>query len=115
MANETIYVVDEIVPQPGEGQALLEQYMKRYAPGAQVRGMTLERVLVSPPMWLDDQSNTLTITWTLQGAPAFWQMSFMGRSDPDVAAWWAEVDKRVLSRKRSFHAAAADVEALSHV
>lgn len=115
MANETIYVIDEIVPRPGEGRAFLDDYMEHYAPGARQRGLTLDRVLVSPPMWLEDQSNTLTISWTLQGAAAWWTMSFMGRSAPEVAAWWAEVDGKVVSRKRSFHSAAGDVEALSRV
>jgi hypothetical protein len=115
MANETIYIVDEIVTRPGEGRAFLDVYMKRYAPAAQARGLTLDRVLVSPPLWLDDQSNILTITWTLQGAPAWWQMSFRSRTDPSVTSWWAEVDEKVVSRKRSYMSAAADIEALTNV
>lgn len=115
MANETIYVVDEIVTQPGAAQAFLDAYQERYAPGARARGLTLERVLVSPPLWLDGQSNTLTITWTLKGAAAWWQMSFMGRNDMQVVDWWAEVDELVVSRKRSFMAAAEDIKGLSDV
>ena len=115
MANETIYIVDEVVTRPGEGRAFLDVYMKRYAPAAQARGLTLDRVLVSPPLWLDDQSNILTITWTLQGAPAWWQMSFRSRTDPSVTSWWAEVDEKVVSRKRSYMSAAADIEALTNV
>ena len=115
MANETIYIVDEVVTRPGEGRAFLDVYMKRYAPAAQARGLTLDRVLVSPPLWLDDQSNILTITWTLQGAPAWWQMSFRSRTDPSVTSWWAEVDEKVVSRKRSYMSATADIEALTNV
>lgn len=115
MADEVVYVVDEIMPRPGEAQALLDDYMARYAPGARARGMTLDRVLVSPPMWLDDQSNTLTISWTVLGAAGWWGMSFLGRADAQVAAWWAEVDARVVSRRRTFHSAASDVEALGRV
>ncbi len=115
MKNATIYAVDEIVPRPGVARAFLAAYMERYAPGARSRGMTLERVLVSPPMWLDDQSNTLTITWTLQGVAAWWGMSMQGRGDPAVAAWWREVDGMVVRRERRFMAAQEDVEALSHV
>lgn len=116
MMNETLYVVDEIVARPGRARAFLEAYMERYAPGASARGLVLERVLVSPPMWLDDQSNTLIITWTLQGgAPAWWQMSFQARSDAAVTQWWAEADEMAMSRKRSYMSAVADVEVLCHV
>lgn len=115
MTNETIYVVDQVVARPGQARAFLKAYRERYAPGAQARGLVLERVLVSPPMWLEDQSNTLTITWTLQGVPAWWQMSSQARPDPAVAVWWAEVDDMVVSRKRLFMSAVEDVEVLSHV
>lgn len=115
MANETIYVVDEIVTRPGEGRAFLDAYMKRYAPGAQTRGLRLDRVLISPPLWLDAESNTIIITWTLQGTPAWWQMSFRSRTEPSVTSWWADVDEKVVSRKRSYMSAAADIEALTNV
>jgi hypothetical protein len=113
--NATLYTTDEIVARPGQALAFLSAYMERYAPGARARGMTLERVLVSPPMWLEDQSNTLTITWTLPGTPAWWAMAMQGRFDPGVAAWWREADAMVVSRRRHFSAAQQDVEALTHV
>ena len=115
MQQATIYVIDELVARPGEGEAVLAAYMERYAAGARQRGMALERVLVSPPMWLVDQSNTLTISWTLNGAAAWWQMSFLGRNDPEVRAFWAEMSERLVSRKRSFASAAEDVKVLSDV
>lgn len=115
MTNETIYVVDEIVARPGEARAFLNAYMERYAPGARARGLVLERVLLSPPLWLEEQSNTLTITWTLQGVPAWWQMSLQARPDPAVASWWTEVDDMVVSRKRLFMSSIEDVEVLSDV
>ena len=115
MTGKTLYAVDAIVPRPGEARAFLLAYMERYAPGARARGMTLERVLVSPPVWLEDQSNTLTISWTIAGVPAWWQMSMQARPDPAVAAWWSEVDDRVVSRRREYMAAFEDVEVLSRV
>lgn len=115
MREAMIQVIDEIVARPGEARALLDDYLARYAPGARARGMILEQILVSPPMWLDDQSNTLTIRWSLADAAAWWQMRAVGGSDPDVAAWWAEVDARAVSRRRSFAADPADIEALCNV
>ncbi len=31
--------------------------------------MALRDVLVSPPIWFDDRSNVVTITWTLPSRP----------------------------------------------
>lgn len=55
----TIFLVDELVAQPGQGEALLQAYRARYVPGAQARGLTLVHQLVSPLLWLSEQSNTL--------------------------------------------------------
>ncbi|WP_294047992.1 hypothetical protein [Sphingopyxis sp.] len=114
-AAPTVHAIDEIVAKPGEGKALLEDYLARYAPGARARGMTLEQILVSPPMWLDDQSNTLVFLWSLAGAGAWWQMRFVGGNDPDVGAWWADADARAVSRRRFFASDPADMERLCDV
>ena len=114
-AAPTVHAIDEIVANPGEGKALLEDYLARYASGARARGMVLEQILVSPPMWLDDQSNTLVFRWSLAGAGAWWQMRFVGGNDPDVAAWWADVDARAVSRRRFFASEPADIERLCDV
>jgi hypothetical protein len=114
-AAPMVHTIDEIVAKPGEGKALLGDYLARYAPGARARGMTLEQILVSPPMWLDDQSNTLVFRWSLVDAAAWWQMRFVGGNDPDVAAWWTDVDARAVSRRRFFASDPADVERLCDV
>ena len=36
-ARPLIQVIDEIVARPGEGKALLDDYLARYAPGARAR------------------------------------------------------------------------------
>ena len=110
-----VYVVDELVARPGEGKAVLDDYLERYAPSAKARGMTLGQVLVSPPVWLDDQSNTITITWTVPGAEGWWGMRLAASADSGVEAFWDAADARLLSRKRSFAAAPDDVEALCGV
>ena len=114
MANPPVYVIDELVVRPGEGRAVLDHYLAHYAPGAKARGMALERVLVSPPVWMDDQSNTLTITWTVAGAEGWWGMRLAATADPEVAAFWEAAADRLVSRRRSFAAEAQDVEALCH-
>ena len=113
MAEPAVYIIDELVARPGEGRRLLDDYLNRYVPGGKERGMRLERVLVSPPVWMDDQPNTLTISWTVAGAAGWWGMRIASPADPEVKAFWDAAGDRLLSRKRSFAAAPDDVEALS--
>jgi len=113
--QETIFIVDQVIPKPGQAKAFLDTYMARYAPAARERGMTLVHQWVSPPMWLDEQSNTLTIIWTVQGAPAWWNMSFHGRRNPEVAGFWESIEPMIVSRRRSFSAEVADLESLADV
>lgn len=113
-ATPKVYVVDELVAKPGDGRALLDAYMADYAPGARARGMTLEQVLVSPPLWADDQPNTLTITWSVAGAAGWWAMRLAAGADPGAVAFWKAAAERLVSRARRFAAAPDDVEALCH-
>jgi hypothetical protein len=115
MSTSTAYVLDEITCKPGKAQAVLDAYLADYVPDAKARGMVLDRVLVSPPLWLEDQPNTLHITWTIAGAPGFWNMSFQGRRNPAVRAFWDGVEPLVETRSRRFLAASADVEAFCDV
>jgi hypothetical protein len=113
--NETIYILDEVTVKPGQAQDFLAAYMERYAPAARERGMTLVHRWVTPPMWLKEQSNTLHIIWTVQGAPAWWGMSHQGRRNPAVKAFWNSVEPLVEKRHRSFLSDVADVESICNV
>ena len=113
--QETIYILDQITPKPGRARDVLDLYMEKYAPKARERGMTLLHRWVAPPMWLDEQSNTLFIVWTVQGAKAWWQMSFLGRRDPTVAGFWDEIEPLIEKRHRSFSSDVTDVESLCDV
>lgn len=115
MSEAQVLIVDRMIVRPGRAREFLALYMDRYAPGARARGMAFESVQISPPMWLAEQSNTLTITWSVKGAGAWWYMSSIGRGDQAVADWWAEADEWVVERDRSFSASPEDVERLSHV
>jgi hypothetical protein len=115
MDGAKVYLVDQIIAKPGQGQALLRAYMERYVPGAQARGMRLEQRLVSPPLWLEEQSNTLLLVWSLQGAAGFWGMSFQGRQDPAVQDWWREAAPLIESRLRYVAGDVGDLAALNAV
>jgi hypothetical protein len=113
--KETIYILDQVTTKPGQAQEFLEVYMAHYAPAARERGMTLVHRWVTPPMWLKEQSNTLHIIWTVQGAPAWWSMSHQGRRNPAVRQFWESVEPLIETRHRSFLSDVADVESLCDV
>jgi hypothetical protein len=113
--HETIYILDEMTAKPGQAEALLAAYMEKYAPAARERGMILVHRWVTPPLWLKEQSNTLYVIWTVQGAKAWWQMSFLGRRDHAVAGWWEEAAPMIESRRRCFLGDVADLGSFSNV
>lgn len=111
----TVYIVDDIVALPGKGRELLELYRSEYAPGARARGMVLDREIVAPPMWLDELSNRLLITWTVHGAGGWWGQGVQSRYDPSIPAFWQKAAGLIAERSRYFGSDEANVEALSHV
>jgi hypothetical protein len=110
-----VYVVDRVTTRPGCAKTFVDTYLAEYAPGARRRGMTLCTVLVSPPIWFDDQPNTITITWSLPSPRAWWEMTWQGRPDPTVGQWWAAVAELVEERTRTVAASASDVDGLCDV
>ena len=115
MSEGQIYVLDHVVTKPGRGREFVDRYLAEYAPGARQRGMTLRDILVSPPIWFDDQANTVTITWSLPGAQAWWEMTWRGRPDPTLGPWWDGIGELVDERARTVAAAAEDVDGLCDV
>lgn len=115
MAEGEVFVIDRVVTRPGCARRFVDAYLAEYAPGARARGMTLRDILVSPPIWFDDDSNVITATWTLPSAQAWWQMTWKGRPDPALGEWWSRIGELVVERSRSFAAAADDVDGLCDV
>jgi hypothetical protein len=115
MADGQVFVIDRVVTKPGCARKFISSYLAEYAPGARSRGMTLCDVLVSPPIWSEDQSNAVTITWTLPGARAWWEMTWKGRPNPALGEWWSRIGELVAERSRSVAAAADDVDGLCDV
>lgn len=115
MADGEVFVIDRVVTRPGCARRFVDTYLAEYAPGARARGMTLRDILVSPPIWFDDDTNIITATWTLPSARAWWEMTWKGRPDPTLGEWWSRVDELVTERSRSFAATADDVDGLCDV
>ena len=115
MADSPVYVVDRVVTRPGRAREFIDRYLADYAPGARERGMSLRDILVSPPIWFGDQPNVVTITWSLPSVQGWWEMTWKGRPDPELARWWGGIDHLVAERDRSVAAAAADIDGLCDV
>lgn len=115
MADGRVFVIDRVVTKPGCARKFVQTYLAGYAPGARRRGMTLCDVLVSPPIWSEDQSNTVTITWMLPSVQAWWEMTRQGRPDPALGEWWSRIGELVAQRSRSVGARADDVDGLCDV
>lgn len=115
MADGQVFVVDRVITRPGCAKSFVDAYLSGYAPGARQRGMTLQRVLVSPPIWFADRANTVTIIWSLPTPQAWWEMTWQGRPDPKVGQWWTDIADLVIERTRSVAADAADVDGLCDV
>ncbi|MEE2061983.1 hypothetical protein [Rhodococcus artemisiae] len=115
MTDVCIYIEDRVVTTSGNGRAFVEAYQRDYVPSASARGMTLERITVSPPVWLDDESNIITITWTVAGQSSWWKAAIAGRHDPTLVQWWESVRLLISERTRSTAADATDIEELCNV
>ncbi|MGA9493203.1 MAG: hypothetical protein WBV80_23560 [Mycobacterium sp.] len=115
MADGQVFVVDRVVTKAGCARQFVDAYLADYAPGARERGMTLRDVLVSPPIWYDDDVNIVTVTWTLPSPRAWWEMTWKGRPDPALGEWWSRISGLVAERSRSVAAAADDVDGLCDV
>jgi len=106
---DEVFVIDRVVTAPGCAQTFIDAYLADYAPGARERGMTMWDILVSPPIWFDDQPNVVTITWSLPSAQAWWQMTWQGRGDAALARWWDSVADLIVDRNRSVAASPENV------
>jgi hypothetical protein len=115
MTGHTIHIVDRVVTQPGQARAFVDAYKARYVPGARSLGMVLEGILVSPPVWLDDDSNVVTVTWTLEGSAQWWQTAIGRRFDSAFVDFWKETAPMVAERTRTMAARVEDVEEMCSV
>jgi len=95
----SIYVPDELSIPPGRLQDVRSLIDKVYRPGAEARGLHLEQVCITPPIPLIDEPTTMVLWWSLED---FWGVKRKSTADPQVAAFWKEVDDVVVSRSRRF-------------
>lgn len=115
MSETTIYIVDRVVLHPGSAPAFIDAYKREYAPRARQRGLHLDRILVSPPAWIEGEVNIVTVTWAVNGTQEWWSAAIKGRHDSGAADWWAAMSPMIVERSRSMAANTYDVEDLCNV
>lgn len=115
MTEPSISIIDQVELRPGHAREFIDAYRDEYVPRARARGMVLDRFLVSPPVWIDGQPNTVTVIWTVSGTSAWWRAAIDARYDPESAGWWERMSPHILTRTRSHAADANDVEGLCDV
>ena len=115
MTEPTVYVIDRVEVRPGHGQKFVEAYLAEYVPGAQARGLTLDHVLVSPPVFIAGEPTVVTAIWSAEGPTGWWKAAIAGRYDPEPADWWARTGHLIVGRTRSSAAEATDIRALCDV
>lgn len=113
--SPAVFVIDRLEAKPGDGPALLEEYLTFYAPRAEACYAELVATRVAPPCWLDTDSNTLEFTWKVAGIGGCWGIDSPLRADAEVVQWWRDLRDRVVSLDRSYFADPADLEVLCNV
>ncbi|ALG83661.1 hypothetical protein ACH46_03020 [Gordonia phthalatica] len=113
--SEAVYIVDRVVTAPGAGREFVRRYRNEYVPAAARRGLVLDSVLVSPPLWLDHDVNTVTAVLAVADVDAWWAAALAARHDPDPSAWWSEVAPLIESRSRTSAARDLNLAALADV
>jgi hypothetical protein len=102
---QPIFILDRLKVRPGALQTCRALFQERYLPGALERGMQLAGSWTTPPLELPDSETELLLLWSLPALDAFWNMRGRASADPEVPAFWEDVDMLVSQRERSFLAA----------
>ena len=82
--SPAVFVIDRLEAKPGDGPALLEEYLTFYVPRAEACYAELVATRVAPPCWLDTDSNTLEFTWKVAGIGGCWGIDSPLRADAEV-------------------------------
>ncbi|MFI6583455.1 NIPSNAP family protein [Embleya sp. NPDC050493] len=96
-ATGVVNILDHVTLTNDQVAPWLGRFHDHYLPGAQRRGMRLERVWRSPA---GRDATTVHILWVLPGIRAFYAMRGAAAADPEVAAFWAATDSHALERQR---------------
>ncbi len=101
-----IYILDEIVVQPGRAGEYRRAHAAGYMPGAERRGTRLAGAWQTQPgPVLAELATTLFYLWSVDGVLGWWKQRMSKLPDGsderfEKLAWWQESDGMTLSRRR---------------
>lgn len=95
-----VYLLDQLTVRPGRLAACREALSERYLQGARRRGMQLVGAWSAPPVEVEEEPTELFVLWRVAGVGEFFAMRGAAGADPDVAAFWREVEALSLCRSR---------------
>ncbi|EOS50209.1 hypothetical protein [Adlercreutzia caecimuris] len=114
--ESVIYIVDRLVAKPGEGKAVLDDFMANMKPLIEGAGWRFKRATVAPAMWLDTDSNIIEIEWTMGDiVQEAWAYSSGTRYNPEYVQWWTDIRDRLVSNDRVYSAPEGYMEVLNNV
>ncbi|WP_282191834.1 hypothetical protein [Adlercreutzia caecimuris] len=114
--ENVIYIVDRLVAKPGEGKAVLDDFMANMKPLIEGAGWRFKRATVAPAMWLDTDSNIIEIEWTMADiVQEAWAYSSGTRYNPEYVQWWTDIRDRLVSNDRVYSAPEGYMEVLNNV
>ena len=108
--------MDRLVAKPGEGKAVLDDFMANMKPLIEGAGWRFKRATVAPAMWLDTDSNIIEIEWTMGDiVQEAWAYSSGTRYNPEYVQWWTDIRDRLVSNDRVYSAPEGYMEVLNNV
>jgi len=114
--ESVIYIVDRLVAKPGDGKAVLDDFMANMKPLIEGAGWRFKRATVAPAMWLDTDSNIIEIEWTMGDiVQEAWAYSSGTRYNPEYVQWWTDIRDRLVSNDRVYSAPEGYMEVLNNV
>lgn len=114
--ENVIYIVDRLVAKPGEGKAVLDDFMANMKPLIEGAGWRFKRATVAPAMWLDTDNNIIEIEWTMGDiVQEAWAYSSGTRYNPEYVQWWTDIRDRLVSNDRVYSAPEGYMEVLNNV
>ncbi len=96
-----IIVQDKIEIDGNKLGQLLQLFRDEYQEPAAQRGLQFVDSLISPPVKLLHQPNTLWLRWQVADTSAWWAMRAQSGT-PEVSRFWAAVDALCISRERNY-------------
>jgi hypothetical protein len=93
-----VFALDELSVKPGSLDEMRRRIVDEYAPRVRAVGLTLRDLFMDPAVELRDRPTDLLVLWEVEGGE-FWKMRLGAARDPEIAAFWTEVEPLLAGRR----------------